>query len=736
MTDHRSLAAAVGMLVTVLTAPLPASQSLPAFPGAEGFGASASGGRGGAVYKVTNLDASGTGSLQWALDQPGPRIVVFAVSGVIQSDIRIPHGDVTIAGQTAPGAGITILGHLYTSYGSPFGNIIIRHLRVRPPNPDAEWPPSQHDAIQFSTNHTIMLDHIDASHGADETIDLWGGATDVTLQWSAVTFPIYDVANGWTHNKGIINHRPCEDSGDCQAGDPPGGRISIHHNLFAHARNRTPALSTGPADVVNNVVYNGREGFVHHNIAGGDFNIVGNIYLAGPSISLAPLWFDPENGTSSIPTRYWVWDNWVDDPGHFVGRVDDPFTTTGFADEYTFYCCGIESDQFNTEGHFDFSDRAGYVPVTTGGGSPAVAGEILDRVGAFPRDIVNRWAVEETRNRTGDWGNRRPVDWLDGLTPGTPPVDADNDGMADDWESDHGLDPSDGNDHATIMPSGYTAIEEYINGLAEDFFPVVFADAFESGDADRWSSRKPTDPPVSQDAAHDGEYGLQAEPASACTSPNTVVLEDHAVTGVEAFQACHALTAASGFSVSPTGDAVLTAGNSVTLANGFHVEAGGTLSVAVDANLKPSAYVEDNSPASETEYDIDFFVNLDGMSLDIGDEIDHFVGYAADGTAQLRIVITQEAGAPEIVLAVREDTGHFEKTPPATLQGGWNQVSASWTSRTNASVSLSVNGMAPNVLSNLRTSRGRIDYVRWGVVDGIFVKHPGSMRMDDFISSR
>lgn len=492
MTDshHRVRGAQVLFVLGLLTASLAAAAALPAFPGAEGFGAVATGGRGGDVYKVTTLATSGPGSLQWALDQPGPRIIVFAVSGVIDGDVRIPHGDVTIAGQTAAGAGITIHGHLTTSFGTTFGNIIIRHLRVRSPDPDAEWPASQHDAIQFSTNHTMILDHIDASHGADETIDLWGGATDVTIQWSAVTYPIYDPANGWTHNKGLLNHRPCVDGGSCDAGDPPGGRISIHHNLFAHARNRTPALSTGPADVVGNLVYNGREGFVHHNIAGGDFNLIGNVFIEGPSISLAPFWFDPENASAPIPTRYYVWDNRVEDPGTFVGRVDNPFTTPGFAAAYTFHCCGIEAGQFNAAGFFDWSSEAGYVPITTEA-STGTEARILDRAGAFPRDIVNRWAVEDVRTRGGAWGNRRPADWLDGLTPIPPPIDLDDDGMADGWELRHGLDPSDGTDHATVLPSGYTAIEEYVNELADGLVGSVFTDGFESGNTTRWTDEVP-----------------------------------------------------------------------------------------------------------------------------------------------------------------------------------------------------------------------------------------------------
>ena len=103
-----------------------------AFPGAEGFGAAATGGRGGPVLKVTNLNTSGAGSLKAALDTTGPRIVVFAVSGVIDSDIYIPHGNLTIAGQTAPGGGITIRGRLYSNYSTGIDNIIIRHVRVRP----------------------------------------------------------------------------------------------------------------------------------------------------------------------------------------------------------------------------------------------------------------------------------------------------------------------------------------------------------------------------------------------------------------------------------------------------------------------------------------------------------------------------------------------------------------------------------------------------------------------------
>jgi pectate lyase len=450
-----------------------AAAALPAFPGAQGFGAVATGGRGGQVLKVTTLAASGAGSLQWALDQPGPRIIVFAVSGVIDGDVRIPHGDVTIAGQTAPGAGITIHGHLTTEFGTTFGNLVIRHLRVRAPASNADWPPDQHDAIQFSTNHTMILDHVDISHGIDENFDLYDGAQDITVQWSAITFPVHGGGHpdGAAHNYGILN-------------GPGGGRISIHHNLFVHNKARTPALAEGPADVRNNVVYNGREGFVHHNPAAGDFNLIGNYYKKGPSAILAPLWFDPENGPT-VPTGYYVWNNHVDDPGVFTGRVDNPFTTPGFAAVYDFHCCGLQSSQFNAAGEFNFASYTGYVAIPTE--SPAAAYEaVLARAGAWPRDLVNQWAVDETRTRTGSWGNRRPADWMTGLTPGTPPPDTDNDGMPNAWETARGLNPANGADHSTMMPSGYTAIEEYINERAAIVEVNLFSDGFESGNTAFW----------------------------------------------------------------------------------------------------------------------------------------------------------------------------------------------------------------------------------------------------------
>ncbi len=458
-----TLAIIIGILLSFMNT-AQGIENLKSFPEAEGFGAFASGGRGGNVLKVTTLAASGNGSLQWAVNQSGARIIVFDVSGIITGDIHIPHGDITLAGQTAPGAGITIVGHLYTTFGDDISNIIIRHIRVRPPNPNANWPANQHDGIQFSTANTIMLDHVDVSHGADENIDFWGGAHHITVQWSNISFPIYDPANGWTHHKGIINHRPCLDNNSCNSSSRPGGFISIHHNLFIHNRNRTPALSVGPADVRNNVIYNGKEGFVHHNVVTGDFNIVGNKYIDGPSASLSPFWFDPENDSLSIPTSYWLQDNLVEDVGVYTGTVNNPYSKGSFVSAYTFACCGIDSSLFNQTGEFDFSSEGQVNPLTQN--SSLIETLLIEQAGAFPRDIVASKSLTDLKNRTGSWDNYRPENLMEGLVVTLPPNDSDGDGMPDSWENAHALDANDSDDHTTVLPSGYTAIEDYINSLA------------------------------------------------------------------------------------------------------------------------------------------------------------------------------------------------------------------------------------------------------------------------------
>ena len=423
-----------------------ARAAVPAFPGAEGYGAVATGGRGGRVIKVTTLNRTGAGSLQDALNQTGPRIIVFAVSGVIEGNIDIPTGNVTIAGQTAPGAGITIHGHLFAEYSASVQNIIVRHVRVRPTPLTGPSPlGAQYDAIQFSVNSRFILDHVTVSWASDETVDMYE-AKNATIQYSTIEESSNRGHPEGAHNYGMIN-------------GPDGNRISVHHNLFAHHNRRAPALATGPVESRNNVIYDVAQAFVHHNPAQGGFNIVGNYFKKGPSAALQPFYFDDEEPNSNHP-QYFVKDTYIDDPGAFTGAINDPWAEAakyrGFAN------MGGANRKVTSE--IVFPDLT--YKVTTQSAQTAYD-LVLEKAGAFPRDGVTKRTIDEVTNRTGSWGAKPPANLMTGLTPGAPPADADNDGMADSWEASQGLSSSDANDNKKLMPSGYTAIEDYINGLAD-----------------------------------------------------------------------------------------------------------------------------------------------------------------------------------------------------------------------------------------------------------------------------
>ncbi len=456
----RTLVAAFVMVLTVGSGSAPASAvpDLPAFPGAEGFGAGATGGRGGDIVIVDTLEPFGPGSLGDALapEDCRPRVVVFRVSGVIvvpgQHDLELTCGNVTIAGQTAPGAGITLSGRIDGYSADPGGNIIIRHLRIRPPPISNEEGAvndlgQRYDALQLSNNPNLMLDHLSLSWGSDETLDLYEFANDSTIQWTTI-----EQSNPEGQPEGPHN--------DAMIAGPDSPRVSVHHVLMAHHEARCPAMATGPAELINSVVYDCQDAFVHHNPAEGEFHIAGNTFVQGPSHDeFTPLFFDDEEPGG---TTYWLSQNQFVAPGQFEGIADD-IADTPLAEAAFF---GANPDQVISEPS-DFTQAAEtYQPV-----SMQVPGDayeaVLSAAGAFPRDAMTLETVDDVRNGTGDWQPNPPDDLLAGLSPTEPPVDDDADGMADGWEADHGLDPANGDDHATPMPSGYTAIEEYVNELSD-----------------------------------------------------------------------------------------------------------------------------------------------------------------------------------------------------------------------------------------------------------------------------
>jgi pectate lyase len=404
--------------------------ALPAFTGAEGFGSDTIGGRGGRVIKVVNLNSSGPGSLQAACNTPGPRIIVFEVSGVITGDIVITEPYITIAGQTAPGAGITIRGMLRTaSRKDPVHDVVARFLRVRP-DPGRG---SQLDAIQFSVVDNAVLDHISCSWAEDETIDIYSRATRVTIQWCTIEESATKGHAKGPHNYGLI------------AG-PGSSRISIHHNLFVHQRRRNPAIATGPADFRNNVVYNFRDGFSHEgHPPKPPFSIVGNYYKRGPSDSkIFPFCFVGN-------TPYYLADNYIED----VGLIQNPWAEAG-----KLYGLGYYKDKGVRQ-----IDEPEMAPVKTH--HPKDAYDlVLAQSGCFPRDAVTKRVVRDVINGTGSWGRKEQKDLMEGLTPSKAPPDSDNDGMPDEWEKINGFDEK-RYDADRKTASGYTAIEKYLDELAE-----------------------------------------------------------------------------------------------------------------------------------------------------------------------------------------------------------------------------------------------------------------------------
>jgi len=440
-------------LYLIFSSAVSAAQSqlthIKSFPGAEGFGSSASGGRFGKVIKVTNLKLNGPGSLQAALNTKSPRIIIFNVSGIIEGDITIPYGNVTIAGQTSPAQGITINGRLTCDYGKRPANIIIRHIRVRADykkNPGIK--PHQFDAIQCSRSSHLMFDHISVSGGVDENFDLYS-ASNVTVQWSVISkSDTFQNTKKSKHNYGLLN-------------GPDGSHISVHHNIFAHNSHRNPAIANGPAEVINNVIYNVRHAFLHHNPASGQFNIIGNYFKRGSNDRLFPFFFDDANkGTATPRLQYFLKDNYIDDPGDFVGVINNPWQMPFMHNSSNGINWGWDSSTarvstINNFGSYNVKPDTSHITYK----------RVLKHSGALPLDTTDKKTITDIKRRKGQWGISYPKNLLPQLSRQSVLKDSDNDGLPDSWEINltNSISILDSN---SILPSGYTAIEEYINSRA------------------------------------------------------------------------------------------------------------------------------------------------------------------------------------------------------------------------------------------------------------------------------
>ena len=264
-----------------------AANAVPVIPGAAGYGMETPAGRGGTVHKVTNLSATGAGSLKACVDGTTPRTCVFEVSGIIHltSDLTIRNSFLTIAGQTAPSPGIMIRGAGIKLQAS---DVLIQHLRVRPGDDPNGPDPDNRDGIKIEGTATkpvknIVIDHCSFSWSIDEIASVWGPSDNITFTNNIFSEPLDESIHPAYEGTGTMKH-----GYGVLYGSSPGSSFTVAGNLFAHIVARNPLSRASEFVYTNNVVYN--RGSMDLDLQSQDgvitkSSVVGNVFLRGPSFS-------------------------------------------------------------------------------------------------------------------------------------------------------------------------------------------------------------------------------------------------------------------------------------------------------------------------------------------------------------------------------------------------------------------------------------------------------------------
>ena len=405
-----------------------------AFPTAEGFGANTQGGRGGKIIFVTNLNDSGPGSLRKALEQEGPRIIIFKVGGVIElkDDIIIKNPYVTIAGQTAPGDGICLKNAGLSIFTH---DVIVRHLRIRPGDSKIGSYYGDRDAIKIN-GYNIILDHISASWSIDEVISIWD-SHDVTIQFSIFSEALLNNLHPkGKHSMGMLIRNNVKN-------------LCVHHNIFTHNNERNPRVG-GDVSLyfANNIIYNwghygsaisasgiaGRRGNV--TLGPVSANIINNYYKKGPDSKGEAFRFGELPDNSEV---------FLDGNIGLDGIKEYPFLSSTLVTPDA----DIELHEANKSYNLVLEEAGATIPI---------------------RDEIDKRIVIEVKNRAGKIiDSPIEVGGYPIYKSGILPLDTDNDGIPDDWENANGLNPQDTTDgNKDRDKDGYTNIEEYLNELAGD----------------------------------------------------------------------------------------------------------------------------------------------------------------------------------------------------------------------------------------------------------------------------
>ena len=510
-----------------------AQEEIPAFPGAEGHGRYITGGRGGEIRHVTNLNDSGAGSLREALQGNDAKTIVFDVSGYIDLKSQLDiTSNTTIAGQTAPYPGITL--RYYTIYFGKCDNVIVRFLRFR--RSQVKDVNDGADATWGRKHNQIMLDHCSFSWSIDEVASFYDN-NNFTMQWCTVSESLTNPG----HSKGAHGY-----------GGIWGGKLaSFHHNLIAHVTNRAPRFNGARyqwdgyktnmyydqyqwgnyvqaenVDLRNCVMYNYQSGSACYGGPGGGYiNIVNNYYKAGPS-----------NNSNKTVTKVTVGASGNSTPEELTGMTSRYFingnyvTAAGSGKEANYDWKGVDYDggtilvdgeryskdpnhMYGNNVTYAEKDGVDYVkikldePCPTGDVTTHTAEKTYEKVLAYCgaslyRDDVDSRNMEEVRTGTATYTGpvtKKPgqLDFINDpegeqneAYPSFPELssenrpenyDTDGDGMPDEWETANGLNPNDANDANTFTvdteKGWYTNVEVYMNSIVEDIMKGGNADA-------------------------------------------------------------------------------------------------------------------------------------------------------------------------------------------------------------------------------------------------------------------
>lgn len=464
----------------------------PAFPGAEGFGRYVTGGRGGAVYHVTNLNDSGTGSFRDACNKSGTRTIVFDVSGTIflKSELKLKNSNVSILGQTAPGDGICIADYPFVISAD---NVIIRYVRFRLGNRNVAN--HEGDGLGGMDRQNIIVDHCSVSWSIDECLSVYG-SKNISVQWCIADQSLVNAG----HSKGKHGY----------GGNWGGAGASYHHNLLAHHGSRTPRLGPRPGtqtdermDLRNCVIYN----YGGNGCYGGEgmkVNIVNNYYKPGPvtpsgtkGMRIACVNIRTSDYTAHNTSKPNDWDKmWHVWGKYYVEGNVNPTYPQVTEDNWT-YGFYNQIDANGNDGTYTavtkdtikITTPIPYGHVTTHSAENAFE-KVLAYAGAsYKRDSHDVQIAEDARTGTAKWSNSEKKGLIDNqdqaggwpeLKSETPLADTDKDGIPDEWEQMYGLDPNNANDGKikTLDARGfYTNLEVYCNSLVEENIKAQNADA-------------------------------------------------------------------------------------------------------------------------------------------------------------------------------------------------------------------------------------------------------------------